>query len=243
MNISDTLPTEAFDGPRYTIIAWCRGHEVLFYREFGSYQGDWVMLSYCDGEYNLWRGCYGSCSGCDHYEASLGDAAHAIDPGVQEFVKDYLPFLEVPAFTMRNLASQGYRSIGQILPANMREEAIEGYSPEQLAKDVSALVKLKEELPIYCDDILQANDQEVKQRMLKLYGYERFCVDAHAKVLDASGENSLLAVDEIRFLSLKDSSTDRRYLLRVPPHIERTKEGIAWTFGLSEEEYAPLIET
>lgn len=37
--------------------------------------------------------------------------------------------------------------------------------------------------------------------------------------------------------------TFKDYFLRVPPHIETAKEAVAWTFGLTEREYAPEQES
>lgn len=43
--------------------------EVLFYNEYGSYQGDWLAkVKKGDEEFWLW-GWYGSCSGCDWFQA------------------------------------------------------------------------------------------------------------------------------------------------------------------------------
>lgn len=243
MNKSASLPTEAFGGSRYEIVAWCRGHEILYYREFGSYQGEWVMLSHCDGEYYIWKDYYGSCSGCDDYEASMdwGDL-HAQDKAVVEFAEKYVPFLEVPAATMKNLAAQGPEAVGRIMPANIRNDYDEiGW--DGLFKDIVLCAKLREQMEIALPDVMEANDQELKQRALKEYGYERFVADSDAKTLHQDGDNWLLGIGDMRLLSLKDSSTDRRYLLRVPDHIQRTREGVAWTFGLEENEYRPLVET
>src|SRR5262249_31159925 len=33
------------------------------------------------------------------------------------------------------------------------------------------------------------------------------------------------------------------YLLRVPPNITTAKEAVAWTFGLSPEEYSPIFQS
>jgi len=35
----------------------------------------------------------------------------------------------------------------------------------------------------------------------------------------------------------------RTYWLRVPPDTGTAREGVAWTFGLSAEEYEPLRQT
>ena len=37
-------------------------------------------------------------------------------------------------------------------------------------------------------------------------------------------------------------STDKQYLLRVPPTMETCAEAIAWTFGMDKKDYAPIIE-
>jgi hypothetical protein len=37
--------------------------------------------------------------------------------------------------------------------------------------------------------------------------------------------------------------TFHTYWLRVPPQTRTATEAVAWTFGLSEQEYAPLIQT
>ena len=47
----------------------------------------------------------------------------------------------------------------------------------------------------------------------------------------------------IAFLQVKDSSTGKRYFLKVPPDMESVQEAKAWTFGLEKEEYNPEIET
>jgi hypothetical protein len=35
----------------------------------------------------------------------------------------------------------------------------------------------------------------------------------------------------------------KEYILRVPPTIRRAKEGVAWTFGLNEGDYVPIVES
>jgi hypothetical protein len=37
--------------------------------------------------------------------------------------------------------------------------------------------------------------------------------------------------------------TRRVYWLRVPPGTRTAREGVAWTFGLSEDRYRPLRES
>jgi hypothetical protein len=37
--------------------------------------------------------------------------------------------------------------------------------------------------------------------------------------------------------------TFRTYFLRVPPETRTARQGVAWTFGMTEQEYAPTVET
>jgi hypothetical protein len=48
------------------------GAKVIEYEEFGSYQGTWMALVELNGERVIIEGSYGSCSGCDAYEAEFG---------------------------------------------------------------------------------------------------------------------------------------------------------------------------
>lgn len=48
------------------------GAVVHQFKEFGSYQGDWVALVTVKGETGWVEGSYGSCSGCDSFEAEFG---------------------------------------------------------------------------------------------------------------------------------------------------------------------------
>ena len=48
------------------------GAEVLEFAEFGSYQGDWWAKVKVNDEVGFIHGYYGSCSGCDAFEAEFG---------------------------------------------------------------------------------------------------------------------------------------------------------------------------
>ena len=47
----------------------------------------------------------------------------------------------------------------------------------------------------------------------------------------------------VRNSTPEPDGTYKIYRLRVPPWIQTARQAVAWTFGLSEEEYAPLEET
>ncbi len=48
------------------------GAEVICYKEFGSYQGDWLAKVSFEGETFWIRDCFGSCSVCDAFKADVG---------------------------------------------------------------------------------------------------------------------------------------------------------------------------
>lgn len=48
------------------------GAEVLLWHEFGSYQGDWWSKVKIDDKQAWVSGSYGSCSGCDSFQAEFG---------------------------------------------------------------------------------------------------------------------------------------------------------------------------
>jgi hypothetical protein len=225
-----------FDGWGYPIIAWANGEKNVLYHQFGSYQGEWLMLTKGDGEYKVYKDSYGSCSGCDAYEAespkSLSEA--------KKFAEAYKSFIEVPVATMRNLVEAG--TLKKIFPANVKDTYSE-VSYDEFAADAQIAVKLEENIDVTAADILACKNQEIKQQALKRFGYENFVRDAKMEEIDKDGENSLLKADEIVFAYVKDSSTTRRYLLRVPPTMKTVRQAIAWTFNLRHDEYRPLIET
>jgi hypothetical protein len=227
-----------FDGNRYSIIAWANDQDVVYYVEFGSYQGEWLLVSRDADNYYVYKDYYGSCSGCDNYEGSFGNRPNKAE--AQEFAKDYPPFVRVPRETMRALAAS--EGIEPILPFNIRDTSGD-ISWEEALADITAGVKIIEALPMTADDVLACRNAEVKQKALKYLGYEKFVEQKKPDLLDARGDDQLLKIDDIVMLHVKDASTPRRYLLRVPPQTKTVLAGVAWTFGKREAEYHPLIET
>lgn len=55
------------------------GAVVHEFKEFGSYQGDWFARVTYNGETGWIHGYFGSCSGCDSFEAEFGWADEDCD--------------------------------------------------------------------------------------------------------------------------------------------------------------------
>lgn len=234
--------TELYRGPMgYPMVAGVRGQEVLLYEQFGSYQGEWLMLAKGADTYFIYKDYYGSCSGCDSYEASFSWSSEDVPMAdALKFAEGYKPFLDVPRSTMRNLVEKG--TLEKILPANIRDTHSDVDVPT-FAKDAMLCVKLVENMDVTAADILNCKNQEIKQRALKQFGYERFVAEVQMEEIHRDGENALLRQGDIVFAYVKDSSTPRRYLLRVPPNSKTVYDAIAWTFGMTPKDYRPLVET
>lgn len=72
------------------------GCVVIEYVEFGSYQGDWYAYVNIGGEKGVVTGSFGSCSGCDAFEAEFGWDDHKnpdYEGRLKNFGESYLPAL------------------------------------------------------------------------------------------------------------------------------------------------------
>lgn len=78
----------------YKLALHAAGVDVLDYESFGSYQGEWwAKVKFPNDELYFVNGYFGSCSGCDSFEAEFGwrdderpDYAHRL----KDFGRDYL---------------------------------------------------------------------------------------------------------------------------------------------------------
>lgn len=103
------------------------------------------------------------------------------------------------------------------------------------------------------EEIRTERNAELRRIMLEHYGYEQYIVDSGAEPVqhDEAGRlwrvrlpgDEPITMVEVVNASAEPDGTFRRYWLRVPPHTKTAKAGVAWTFGLSEEEYRPVVQT
>jgi hypothetical protein len=101
---------------------------------------------------------------------------------------------------------------------------------------------------------IRAEDNaELRRVMLEHYGYERYLADSGAEPLhrDETGvlwriqlpDDEPVVMVEVVNSTAEPDGTFRTYWLRVPPGTRTARAGVAWTFGVSEEEYRPERET
>lgn len=230
-----------FNYNNYDIVALARDQKVVFYQEFGSYQGEWLCVSKDEKNYYIYKGYYGSCSGCDSLQ---GEEINTKEDAIK-FIghEGYNPFLIIPTTTMKNsVKSDEFQTI---FPKNIREDFGEG-ELDQAIETIKILIKSYEGL-VKASELLELKNLEYRREAIERYGEEKFMNELGGEKEDEDGENYLIRLkrepEDFVFVNVKDSSTPRRYLLRVPPDTKTVKEGIAWTFNLTTEDYKLEKET
>jgi len=73
------------------------GAHVLEYETFGSYQGDWFAVVNYNNQIYLIRDSYGSCSGCDAFEAEMGYSSSDTPEYKQKLIAFGEGYLDTPA--------------------------------------------------------------------------------------------------------------------------------------------------
>ena len=101
--------------------------------------------------------------------------------------------------------------------------------------------------------ILGEQNAEIRRVMIERVGNERFLSMVEAQPVHEDQRGKLYRIeipgDETMTLVQVVNSTpepdghSKIYTLRVPPTIQRASEGVAWSFGLTEADYAPAQET
>lgn len=108
-------------------------------------------------------------------------------------------------------------------------------------------------ISITAQQILAETNAEKRRVMLERMGYEKFLTDAKAEILDedrdTGGPRKLLKVpmegdEDLVCVSVVCPSTDRQYVLRVPPTVLTCHQAAAWVAGFDNpDDYKPLAET
>lgn len=103
------------------------------------------------------------------------------------------------------------------------------------------------------ESIRAEENAELRRMMIEYYTPERFLQDSGAQPVqqDEAGklwrmelpQDEPIVMVEVVNSSPEPDGTFNIYFLRVPPTTQTAKAGVAWTFGLTEEEYQPLQQT
>lgn len=102
-------------------------------------------------------------------------------------------------------------------------------------------------------DIDKEPNVEVRRVMVDRYGVEAYLAETGAVPVqeDECGvlyrkemaDDEDLTIIRVRNSTPEADGTYKHYFLRVPPHMETAREAVAWTFGMNEDDYAPLLQT
>ncbi|MBL7496295.1 hypothetical protein I6A84_19655 [Frankia sp. CNm7] len=94
---------------------------------------------------------------------------------------------------------------------------------------------------------------EQRRIMLEIYGYDRYLAECGAEPVHRDETGTLWRIvlrrdEPITLVEVVNSTPEpdgsrRTYFLRVPPRTRTAREGVAWTFGLAEDDYYPENET
>jgi hypothetical protein len=98
--------------------------------------------------------------------------------------------------------------------------------------------------------IRMERDPAERRAMLACYGVDRYLDELGAELVHEDGCGRLWrgrffpSVSEPVELAVevRDATSGERFLLRVPPTTETAREGIAWSFDLAPDQYAPAVE-
>jgi hypothetical protein len=102
-------------------------------------------------------------------------------------------------------------------------------------------------------DIRAEENAELRRVMLEHFGYDRYLTESGAEPvhrdetgilwrIELDGDEPVLTVEVVNSTPEPDGSHNV-YWLRVPPRTRTAREGVAWTFGMSAEEYQPQRQT
>ena len=109
-------------------------------------------------------------------------------------------------------------------------------------------------LAVTTPELIRAEENAEQRRiMVEHYTPERFLKESGARPVQKDETGRLWRVEmpgdepivmvEVVNSSPEPDGTFNVYFLRVPPGTRTAKEGVAWTFGLTEDEYRPVEQT
>ena len=102
-------------------------------------------------------------------------------------------------------------------------------------------------------EIEKERNLEIRRLMINRYGEAKFLVDSRTRPVqkdqfgilyrkEMKNDEPIVMVKVINSTPEPDGES-RAYFLRVPPTIRTAKEAVAWTFGMTSDDYEPDAET
>lgn len=99
--------------------------------------------------------------------------------------------------------------------------------------------------------MIAARNATLRMRLFEAVGVEtiiyeagkRICSDEVGVLWHLEDPREPMVLVEVRNSTAEPDGTFKTYFLRVPPDTRSPREGIAWTFAMTEEEYEPMVQT
>jgi hypothetical protein len=163
------------------------------------------------------------------------------------FRKDIATALEHPAEIHTNRSGQLHNAAGPAV------RFADGWSAYLLEGVVVPAEAIEDPQGFDAHAALQHDNLEVRRVLLQHLGWDRLirgsgltpvADDHHGRLwhLPVPGSEPVLLL-EVENATPEPDGTHRRYFVRVPPYMSTPRGATAWTFGLSEREYAPDLES
>ena len=102
-------------------------------------------------------------------------------------------------------------------------------------------------------EILATPNAEIRRIMIERVGFDRFILESGAQPAHTDATGTLYRIDlpnaeplvlvHVTNATPEPDGTSRKFFLRVPPDMARARQAVAWTFGLREDQYAPVVES
>jgi hypothetical protein len=156
--------------------------------------------------------------------------------------REGLVYAEKPQVFLRVNDVEKYCRHGTILQVKAFKE--ENFDL-RMVWNAAVAIKLHEGWAIHARDVIRTTNQTLRFRALKAMGTDKFLEKAKMEKVHADKHGVLYRArgTDLQFVRVIDPSTGNTYMLQVPPDVVRAKQGVAWGFGMSEEQYEPLVET
>jgi hypothetical protein len=105
--------------------------------------------------------------------------------------------------------------------------------------------------PMTFERVFQEPNAEVRRVLIERLNLEDFIKNGDCTPIHQDQFGILYRLNDEEFIRIvrvinptpEPDGTYKEYFLAVPPNIVRAKQAVAWTFGLTEEEYEPLVQT
>lgn len=147
--------------------------------------------------------------------------------------------VRVPEFVIMNPDSITLKIILRQKNIEIRRCLIERFTEGRFLKELGAKKETEDDWGILWLVKRSDLEKEMPDRSLTIdYRVENEVINWNREIGRLFGRGRIL-----KYVQVKDPSTDRQYFLPVPSTIHRAKQAIAWTFHLKEEEYQPQIQT